>query len=258
MPYLQQPLQTTMGSYPPGTWGGGYAGPPTWPTQSTMAAPPQLPTGNWWGPSGPRIVPWGPGTAYPTPQWEEFYGGAPGGGPEAMAWMNVVLPWFQQAQAEQQFRTQMQHLQWSTQMEQELARQQLAQQAWATRGGWQQQTEQQRREIAWLQQQQQAQLGWYQREQQAQLGWERQQQQAQLEYQRWAQGGEWGQRTAEQERELGWERERQAEQLGFQRWAQAGEWEQAAQRQAAELATRETQAAYESFGRRWRPQTRWM
>lgn len=207
------PYGLPSGAYtgsPPLPWGAGG--------QYGFAPPPQGPTGPWWGGGmggGMPAYPWDAGTQ--PPDWQRFYGTAAGGGPEAQGWMNVLLPWYQQAQQEQQFRAQLQHLQWQQQgswvQQQQQQQQQLAYQQWAQSGGW---------------------------------GHETQQQERQLEYQRWLASGGWEQ-----------ERERQEAQFGQQRWAQTGEWEQQQVLQEKQLAARETESAYEAFGRRWRPNTRW-
>lgn len=135
-----------------------------WPQYYTP--PPSVPGGNWWG---GQALPWGPGAGTDVPQWKDWYGKAAGGGPEAQGWMNVMLPWYQQAQQEQQFRAQLQYLQWQQQLQTGQAGEQLGYQRWATAGGWEQEAARQAE---------------------------------QLGFQRWQQTGQWGQTAALQEQQL--------------------------------------------------------
>jgi len=166
-PYTPPPAPTPAPTQPapapvPGegtlNWDWGYTPPPapgtgtppflpwgpydtSWPADYSSQTPP------WWG---GRAMPWLYGL--PAPNWQDYYGGAPGGAAEAQARYNVMLPWYQQGAQHQQ------------------ALWQMEQNRWAQAGQWGHEYEQQR----------------------AQLEWERQQQQRALEYERWQQSGQWG------------------------------------------------------------------
>lgn len=149
---------------------------------------PVPPSGSWWG---GQALPWGPGSGAEIPNWRDYYGKAAGGGPEAQGWYNVMLPWYQQAQAEQQFRAQLAYLQWQQQLQSAQAEQELEYQRWATSGGWEA---------------------------------EAQRQAEQLAYQRWAQTGEWEQAGELQQRELASRETQSAYETFGRRWRPNTRW----------------------------------
>jgi len=194
-----------------------------------IGGPALIPGQQWWGPPYEPAVglpPWWEGTriALPwggeqgAPDWQQLIGNAPGGAPEAQAWMNVLLPWYQQAQQQQQFVDQMRWLQ-------QQAGQEEAYKRWLATGGWEQEAQRQQEQLGyqrWL-----ATGGWEQ---------EAQRQQEQLGYQRWLATGTWGHETEQQQRQL--EAQREIERM--------------------RAATAREQSAMAAFGRRWLPNTRWL
>ena len=213
-------------------WSGGQAGAGYRTNRQNQWSPspyaPPAPVSPWWGGGAP--TPWGAGAGQqPYPNWEDFYGSAPGGAPEVQSWMNTYLPWYQQAQQQQQFEQQMGYQGWLT--EQQL--------------GWDQAKYGQG--LDWERQQQQNQLGFQGWQQAGQWGQDTKQQREQLGYQRWATEGGWGQETAMQGRELGSRAALQTEQLAVQ---------QAIEEQRARA--QETQAAWSAFGRAVPPNVRWL
>jgi hypothetical protein len=121
-PWLQPAPTPAPASYTWPTWPGTGGGPRT----SNTPAPAQLapwagaiPGGPWYGMAG--ALPWG--------DWgEAAWAQVPEGrGQEAMAWLNVMLPWYQQQQAWQQFGQQLGWNQQQFQQELGWAQQQQAQ-----------------------------------------------------------------------------------------------------------------------------------
>ena len=191
--------------------GGGYAAPPT-TTQPGMSSV----NSGWWN-GGQTVFPWGSGS----PNYTGMYGNAPGGAPEAQSWLNVMLPWYQQAQQQQQFGSQMEQNRWAQEGAWGITREQMAQEAARA-------------------QQQEAYQRWY-----AQGGWQQLEQQRALE-QQLTQGG-WQQEMA-----------RLQAQLQQEKALTEGGWQQQLLRQTQAEAANQQAVAMQTFGRRWMPNTRWM